>query len=430
MRRGRRVALLLGLLGAGWGGGAEAQISATDSAPDTAAPAPRISLVTFGPNPTGMMVWEMFGHNMIRVTDSVAGTDIAYNYGIYNFHQTNFFWNFLQGRMLYAMEGVSAARYIAFYQREGRSVESQQLALTPVQARLLAATLARNAQPDMKDYRYEPFRDNCSTRVRDALNVSLGGALEAPLAALPAGATFRSRTAELTAGNPAWYFGLMLLLGPSTDLPLSAWDDAFIPMNLARSVAPAVNPAVDGGGAPLVDITSFVPARKDMAPVNRSPASWLGWFLVLGVLVGGLLAWTGERSGAGRGRRPFLVLAGAWTLVSGLAGLIMIYLWAFTDHTYAYRNENVLQASLLGLLMFGFLAGWARRAGPAPAGLRVLAVTVAMLSVLGVLWQVLPWFSQVNAPILVFFVPANLGMALGAIRAAPATTPGPTAARP
>ncbi|TFG50363.1 MAG: hypothetical protein E4H38_03705 [Gemmatimonadales bacterium] len=110
----------------------------------------------------------------------------------------------------------------------------------------------------------------------------------------------------------------------------------------------------------------------------------------------------------------------------------MLYLWAFTDHSYAYRNENMLQASILGLIMFGFLAGWARRSGPAPNGVRVLAVAVAVLSLLGVLIQVLPWFAQVNGPILVFFVPANLGMALGAIRAAPrpTTMTGPTAALP
>ncbi|MEZ4413530.1 MAG: DUF4105 domain-containing protein [Gemmatimonadales bacterium] len=429
MSRGRRVALLLGLLGAWPAGAAKAQLSSADPAPGHPAAAPQISLVTIGPGP---ILWEKFGHNMIRVTDSAAGTDIAYNFGIFDFRQKNFYWNFLQGRMLYSMAGYIATRDIQRYVNAGRSVEVQDLALTADQARTLAANLARNALPDMKDYRYQPFRDNCSTRVRDALNVSLGGALEAALAGVPANATFRSRTAELTAGSPAWYFGLMLLLGPSTDQPLSAWEDAFIPGNLARYVEPAINPALDGGTAPLVDAVRLQPATADMGPSTHTPPFWLGWFLVLGVLLGGLLAWSGGRDGAGRGRRPFLVLAGIWSLLSGLAGLVIIYLWAFTDHTYAYRNENVLQASVLGLAMFGVLAAWARRDGPAPAALRNLAVTVAVLSVLGVFIQVLPWFPQVNAPILVFFVPANLGMALGAMRAVPTlpTTTGPSATRP
>jgi len=426
---GRRVALLLGLLGAMWAGTAQAQLSSTDSAPGRAPTAPQISLITVGP---GSILWEKFGHNMIRVSDPATGTEIAYNFGIFDFRQKNFYWNFLQGRMLYSMAGYDAVRDIQRYVNAGRSVEVQDLALTPDQARTLAANLARNAQPDMRDYRYEPYRDNCSTRVRDALNVGLGGALEAPLAALPANATYRSRTAELTAGSPGWYFGLMLLLGPSTDVPLSAWEDSFIPMNFARYIQPATNPVLDGGAAPLIDAASLLPAGEGMTPSGRAPSFWLGWFLVLGVLLGGSLAWAGGRSGAGRGRRPFLLLAGFWTLLSGLAGLIILYLWAFTDHSYAYRNENMLQASILGLIMFGFLAGWARRSGPAPSGVRVLAVAVAVLSLLGVLIQVLPWFAQVNGPILVFFVPANLGMALGAIRAAPrpTTMTGPTAALP
>ena len=64
----------------------------------------------------------------------------------------------------------------------GRSIEIQDLALSPEQARSLAAALAHNAQPDQMYYRYEPYRDNCSTRVRDALDLSLAGALEQALA--------------------------------------------------------------------------------------------------------------------------------------------------------------------------------------------------------------------------------------------------------
>ena len=270
-------------------------------------------------------------------------------------------------------------------------------------------------------YRYQPYDDNCSTRVRDALNLALDGALERDLSAVPSGATFRSRTAELTAGSPPIYFGLMLLLGPSTDAPLSAWEDAFLPMKLARYLEPVTNPALEGGAAPLVAAAELLPEPDLPIETLPTPGSLLGWFLVIGILIGGTLAWTGGRSGAGKGRAAFLTLAGLWTLVSGLAGAAMAYLWAFTDHTYAYRNENLLQASILGLAMFWLLARWARRGDAAPGGLRALALVVAGLSILGVVLQLLPWFSQVNAPALVVFVPANLGMALGALRASPVT---------
>ena len=107
----------------------------------------------------------------------------------------------------------------------------------------------------------------------------------------------------------------------------------------------------------------------------------------------------------------------------------MVYLWAFTDHVVAYRNENMLQASVLGLVLFGMMAAWARRGGPAPAGVRALSVTIVVLSLCGIALKFIPGPNQVNGSVLAFFVPANLGMALGAMRAAPATT-GPTEARP
>ncbi|MGH7657530.1 MAG: DUF4105 domain-containing protein, partial [Gemmatimonadales bacterium] len=57
-----------------------------------------VSLVTYGP---GQIVWERFGHNALRIRDRAAGTDISYNYGMFDFAQPNFILNFVQGRMYY-----------------------------------------------------------------------------------------------------------------------------------------------------------------------------------------------------------------------------------------------------------------------------------------------------------------------------------------
>ncbi len=42
-------------------------------------------------------VWERFGHNAIWIHDSVAGTDIAYNYGLFDLRQENFLVRFIRG---------------------------------------------------------------------------------------------------------------------------------------------------------------------------------------------------------------------------------------------------------------------------------------------------------------------------------------------
>ena len=423
MRPGSRTAVALALLGPVAASGAIAQ-QASGLPTAAASQGPHISLITIGPGP---VIWELFGHNMIRVMDPAAGIDVAYDWGRFDFGQRNFFWNFLQGRMRYWMARNDPIRTIAYYESVGRSIRIQDLSLTPDQARALAERLDRNAEPDQMFYRYDYYRDNCSTRVRDALDGALDGALERDLTHFPSHSTYRSQTAALTSGRPLWFFGLMLMLGPGADERLDAWQESFIPMELARHLVSVTILDPDGTEAPLVIRSDSIPARSGVVGASRAPEFWTRWFLLGGVVVGGALAWTGWRSGGGKSRGPFVTLAGIWSLLSGLAGFAMVYLWAFTDHTVAYRNENLLQSSVLGLALFGLLAASARGRDTA-RGVCVMSAAILVASILGLILKVFPGPQQVNGVVLAFFIPANLGMALGAMRAvqSSARTLGPT----
>jgi hypothetical protein len=106
-------------------------------------------------------------------------------------------------------------------------------------------------------------------------------------------------------------------------------------------------------------------------------------------------------------------MAAVWALLAGLAGGMLAFLWAFTDHAIAYRNENLLQVSLF-LLPLVVLAPaatrgavWARR----PAW--VLAALAAAASAVGLFLKLVPMFSQHNLEIVALTLPANLGLAVG-----------------
>ena len=60
-----------------------------------------IYLMTMGP---GDQVWEKFGHNAIWIHDDLRHTDIAYNWGLFDFNAVDFYPRFLKGEMLYSME--------------------------------------------------------------------------------------------------------------------------------------------------------------------------------------------------------------------------------------------------------------------------------------------------------------------------------------
>jgi len=425
----RRAAVTSAILLAAFPAGVRAQGGGpVTGPPDTLAP--RVTLITVGPGP---IFFEVYGHNMIRVQDPRDGTDLAYNFGMFDTRAQAFVWHFVQGRMSYALEALPGERTLASYRRTGRSVEVQELALDPAQARLLAENLARNAEPDRMYYRYDYYRDNCSTRVRDALDAALGGAIRRALEHIPTATTYRSATADLTAGDPLYYFGLMLMLGPSTDDPLSAWEDSFIPMAFARHLE-----TVTLGGSveterPLVTGREYWPEQPGAGGSPGDPSTATRRFLVVGCLMGVLLVWAGQRARLGRGRGWFVTLGGLWALLSGVVGLVLVYLWAFTDHLVAYRNENVLQASILGLALCVALAGWARgRGGNWVRAVPALGWTILALSVLGIGMKVIPGPRQENWMVIAFFLPANLGMALAAWRATPGalTTAAATAALP
>jgi hypothetical protein len=227
--------------------------------------APQVALLTVGP---GRLYWERFGHNAIIVDDPSAGTRIAYNYGVFDFQERHFLLNFALGHMNYSLDAEPLEEELAPYVAEGRSVTVQMLNLTRAQARQLAAFLAWNAQPQNADYRYDYFVNNCSTKVRDALNRVLGGALERQLARRPAPHTYRFDAVRLISPDFWFALGMDLGLGPNADGALSLWQESFVPAVLSRALPGVTVRDTNGDTVPLVrDEKVVLLGRLPPAPV-------------------------------------------------------------------------------------------------------------------------------------------------------------------
>src|SRR5690606_19315610 len=121
-------------------------------------------------------------------------TDIAYNWGLFSFEQDGFIVRFLRGHMDYWMDGMDAESMASYYIRSDRSIWAQELNLTPDQRLALRDFVEWNALPENRFYRYDYFRDNCSTRVRDAIDLALGGQLRAQTADALTDASYRDHT--------------------------------------------------------------------------------------------------------------------------------------------------------------------------------------------------------------------------------------------
>ena len=423
----RRIVPALLLAAAAWlaPAAARAQVPQWEPADTTL----RIVLLTMGP---GDEVWEKFGHNALWVHDPESGSDLAYNYGMFDFRQENFVLNFARGRMLYWMDGVDAYLTLDHYRMLNRSVWAQELNLTPAQAHEVRDFLRNNALPENRFYRYDYYRDNCSTRVRDVIDRVLGGALRRATEG-SSGVTYRWHTRRLTAEGAATlpiHSAIDAGLGPAADRPISKWDEMFLPMRLRDEAAALRIPSLAGGTMPLVarQTTVFEATRP---PERTEPPHWLFGYLLAGLALGGAiygLATLAPRSRVARA--GFAVLTIPWLLFAGLGGIILLGLWGLTDHAIAYRNVNLFQLSPVALplvvlvpaLGFGSLR-WPR------ITVRWTAVVVA-LSVAGLLLKVLPWFHQTNGEWIALALPIHLAIFASALRLAGARREAVPAAGP
>ncbi len=360
-----------------------------------------VSLITYGPGET---YWERFGHDAIELRDSSSGEAISFNYGVFDFNESNFFLNFARGRMHYLMDAAPSTLDESYYVESGRSVTRQHLAMTAEQANALRDFLLWNLRPENAGYNYDYYVDNCSTRVRDALDKALGGVLKTQLEARAGGMTFRQQTARLMSAQ-SWLMLVMDLgLGPYADQPLNAWQESFLPVVLQAQLHDVPVDDGHGGTRMLLQDEQLVSANRLDVPPAKAPD--LRFPLALaGLLLAAALVLLRRRWPLG------YALLGTFHLVAaGLAGVLLLALWTLTSHHSAWANANLLLFNPLAFLLLPTL--WRARHGMAASRFidGVLALQLLALMI-AVLLHLLPGVVQQNQPWLLFALPVWLALA-------------------
>jgi hypothetical protein len=375
---------------------------------DTAPSELSVTVITFSP---GEEVWERFGHNALWIHDARAGTDIAWNWGLFDFAQPDFLQRFLSGDTKYWMDGEDAYRMIAAYREMGRTITLQRLDLTPAQAAALRDFVRWNSRDENKYYRYDYFRDNCSTRLRDAIDRVLDGALRRATDTVPTSLTYRGESVRLTDGLSAAQLGIDVALGRPADRRLTEWESFFIPMEMRDALRAVTVPSPDGTLVPLVSDQRTIPPTSGQAvTVPDEPPSLVLRYLALGVLLAALAVVLRVLANSNRAAMWGLSLLGMiWSLLCGVIGLLLIYMWAFTRHVFWAWNENLLLLSPLSLALVILLpAALLRSRGVRPA--RSLTRIVAVLGLLALVMSIAPG-GQSNLAIVALVLPLHVALA-------------------
>ena len=342
---------------------------------------PRIELYTMG---SGDDPFEAFGHGALCVTSDDLPRGLCYNYGAADFTRpVALVWGVLRGSARFWVSSMPLPLMIEAYQEDDRSLWRQELALPPAAAEKIAARLAHDLRPENKYYTYHHYRDNCTTRLRDHLDLATGGQLSAGTDR-GFGATFRDLTRQGFTESIWLLAGMELLVGRAVDREVTVWEAMFLPHVLRAEVTRAF------GAEP-----ELIYRRQGPVPV-LSPLAGRNATLAAALLLTLIVA-----AGAAAGRPWFDRALGLAGLVVGLAGLLAAVVAAIALLPELRRNEVLLVCLPTDLALLAVRG----RAREVYVGARlVLAALVALGLLAGALRQPMwPAFALATGPLLVAF---------------------------
>ncbi|MFO0660066.1 MAG: DUF4105 domain-containing protein [Polyangiaceae bacterium] len=379
--------------------------SATPATP-TGGDEPFVALLTFTP---GEHPFALFGHTALWVHDPrqphAEDIDLAYNYGTFDFGSPTVVPRFLSGRLSYWLSIASLDWTLSTYGSEKRGITAQILNLDPTVRDDLIRKLSFNAQPEHRSYRYDFVRDNCSTRVRDMVDIALAGRLRAATQSRPA-STWRQQILRMASRDPLTYIGLDLALSAEADQPITAWDEAFLPDRLHDEITRLATKEPS-----LVD--REVGLLSGGTPAPSAAPSWLSSYVLTG-LVGSFLvlgfAYTR------RAKRLAQIALGLTTTAlgafAGASGFAMLWFWIGTNVRITHHNENLLLMLpwSLGLIPVGLTIARGRPRFRAFA--KLIASSLVVSSTLLALIKLTPFSTQQNHGQIALWLPVWYALAI------------------
>lgn len=370
----------------------------------------------------GEYYWEKFGHNALWFRDPARGLDLAFNWGTFDFNEPGFLVKVLTAEQRYWVDTVNGPLLLDYYQRSDRGVVVQRLNLTPAQATRALRYALWNAQDANKYYRYDYFRDNCSTRVRDVIDLATGGALRRATASQRTALTYRGESLRLVDDMPLTQFGINAALGPPSDVPLSVWEAMFVPSRVRAALSSVTVPGPEGSPVPLVAEERVLYESRSHAERGSTPDLRLP-YLGAGLVIGALLLLPGLRGLRSRGWDiAFRWEATVWAAITGVLGAVILLAWLTTRHVYWFGNQNLLLFNPLAIFLavLAPFAGRARWRRPAA----ILAIVIAMLAAVALLLKGMPAPRQDNLAMIFLILPAQFAIAFGLWRRAAGRLPG------
>jgi hypothetical protein len=294
-----------------------------------------VSVITCGPYQGEL--YSAFGHSAIRVYDPVKGFDIAYNYGVFDFNQPNFYLNFTRGFLYYKLGIYDYPDFRDFYIKYNRYVHEQVLQLDSIQKQKVFSFLENNSLPQNQTYRYDYFYNNCASKVRDVFAEVFKDEIKFDGSFIKTNYTIRDLTEIYLQQQPWGDLGIDICLGLPMDKKATPYDYMFLPDYVESSLDHATL-----NGSPIV--------KQKIAVYESVPEKisfhWYHPWIVFGLLFLFAVILSYRDWKKKKASKWFdVTLFG----ITGLLGILLLTLWVATDHKAAANNFNLLWAFPLHL---------------------------------------------------------------------------------
>ena len=296
----------------------------------------------------GKESYSLYGHTAIRYQNREQGVDVAINYGIFDMSQKFFVVRFIFGLTDYTMGIQPYQEFLQIYAYERRGVIEQELNLPPAEKLRFVKTVEENYLPENRNYRYNIFYNNCTTKARDVIL----GSMDVTYERQDNGLSFRQMLKLCTIGHFWTQFGNDMLLGLKADAPTTVSEQQFLPFNLKDDF----ETALIGDSIPLVKETrTVVPMFYDH---QKSTSTLLVTVLLIFVLC---IVFLVLRQYFPSKFNFFWCFEALLMLVIGLSGLVLTAM-IFSQHPTVSLNLLILIFNPIALV--GVYAAYKDRNGP------------------------------------------------------------------
>lgn len=300
-----------------------------------------ISIITAG---RGNEIYMLGGHLLLRVKEKREnGKDISVNWGIFNFNDPHFAFNYAIGKLDYQVQEAPTSRIMYQYRhpRDMRQLYNNRVFLTNKQKQVLVSRAAWWLLPENSTYRYHFYDTNCSTIIRDLLSEAIGPAFDKQLKEQDH-KTFRIMGRRYFSNYPFFAFLAPMLFNSDADDPISYWHRFRVPVEAPDILADIK--AVDDKGH-MINQALLGPKTVLQEGTDIGFAQFeYSFFVLFFFSLLALLAWY---FGHKKTKHILKFRALGFALISvGIFNFfwstLMLILWIFTEHTYTHHNANLL----------------------------------------------------------------------------------------